>query len=198
MSRGTRFTREDLLRIGRGDLLQEAPSAPVLWERALEVKKTSLDQLVQELNGRPYVRRDLALGIDPGVSTGLALWSRRTGRLEDVWTLDFWGVYDWMRTQSDQELEVWIEDPAANRPTFDKEGVTEAERRKREKVSQDVGANKREGRLLIAGLLRLGFQVRAVRPRSPKMKDAVTFGRLYGWKKTNQHERDAARLVVGL
>lgn len=136
------------------------------------------------------------IGIDPGVSTGYAVWDREEKTLTNVTTLEFWGAFERAQLLKPGYVEIIIEDPTGNLPTFAKAGDGTA--RKREKISQNVGSNKREAQLLIEGLRRRGYTVRTVTPTKKKW-DVETFRRLTGYAgQTSQHSRDAARLVWGL
>lgn len=141
------------------------------------------------------------IGIDPGVKTGFAVWDSESRSYVRIDTLDFWGTYDGVIYEyypSDALPVIVIEDPSQNRPTFDK---GERGARRREKISQNVGANKREGQLLADRFESLGFEVRRVRPAkgTGSKMNAPAFSRLTGFTgRTSQHGRDAAMLVYEL
>lgn len=135
------------------------------------------------------------IGIDPGASTGLAVWCILTSQLEVVETTTFWQAYNTIRKSFDPgNTIIVIEDPSKNKPVF---GHNESDRKKRERIAQNVGANKREAQLLIDGFERLGYTVQAVQPHTAKW-DARTFKNLTRYKNIcSQHARDAAKLVYG-
>lgn len=137
-----------------------------------------------------------AIGIDPGQHTGVATWDLEAQGFADLRTADFWGAYEYVCGTFDPACAVVVvEDPALNRPVwhYDAEGA-----RRRERVARNVGMNQRDAALLMDGLRRRGYRVIAVRPQAAKW-DAVTFARMLRRRvRTNQHERDAARLVIGL
>lgn len=140
------------------------------------------------------------IGIDAGKQTGIAVWDATEKKFDQLQTVDFWQVVDLLITGVDRrycrtESVVWVEDPGLNRPVFDKPGADN--RRKTLHVAQAVGSVKRESELLIEGLNRYMYEVRAVRPSTGKWT-AKTFKKITGYPgRTSQHARDAAKLVFG-
>ena len=138
------------------------------------------------------------IGIDPGRKTGLAVWDAKLSTFELLDTLDFWQTVDLVTTAYPPLSTVLvIEDPGMNKPTF---GHGEAARRKREKISRNVGWNQCEAALLIEGFERLGYEVRRVRPQGKKGEkrkwNAAKFRAITGYtKRTSEHSRDAGMLV---
>ena len=129
------------------------------------------------------------IGIDPGVHTGVALYDRGSKKVEEAKTLDFWSALDFVCTFSKNEIAVVIEDPNLNRPTFLKHG-----QEGREKISQNVGSNKAEARLLIDGLRKMGYVVRTEKPMSSKWT-AEQVKRHTGYEaRCSEHARDAIKL----
>jgi len=134
------------------------------------------------------------VGIDPGVHVGFAL--AYAGKIIQLQTLTFWeAVAELEALAEGAQLHVYIEDPNANRPTFWKKGATTAAAI--QKVSQNVGANKRDAQLLIEKALLLGVKLTTVPPRSSKLA-SPGFQQLSGYTlKSSQHARDAAMLILG-
>jgi hypothetical protein len=142
---------------------------------------------------RPTYNR--IIGIDGGTKTGLADWNPHQKRFMRIATLDFWSAFFEVCETDASETLLVIEDPQANRPVFHRAGVTD---RRAMKVAQNVGAVKRESRLLAEGFERAGYRVVLVRPGGRKW-DAATFRALTRHVgRTSQHGRDAAKLVFGL
>ena len=150
------------------------------------------------------------IGIDPGRKTGFAVWDSSDKKLCVVKTFSFWQVADELEEISSTFLihapepcaldvlpTVVIEDPSKNKPTFFRKGMTQ---REMQKISQNVGANKEHGLLMIDRAESLGFEVIRVRPYSKtqtKLK-ADTFKKITGYQgRTSEHARDAAMLVFG-
>lgn len=158
-----------------------------------------------------YGEIDVLIGIDPGRKTGLAMYSRKAKLLAELKTLDFWGLYVFLRSLAAQgkarNILFVVEDPNDNKPLFGK-GITINPRlsppelmkrvRMREKMAQNVGSNKREASLILEALERLGLRYYARPPRQGGKMDAQGFKQLTGWQaRTNEHVRDAAMLVFG-
>lgn len=143
------------------------------------------------------------IGIDPGVNTGIAIWNSSRGRFDALKTLTFW--------QAIEELEQWanlaqefvpkkiiMEDPNMHSPTFKRKGVFGA---RENKISQNVGSNKRDAQLLLQKCTALGFIVVCIAPGANKYINltAEKFQSLTGCKlQSSKHSRDAAAYVWGL
>ena len=146
------------------------------------------------------------IGLDPGKSTGYAVWDSEKKEFLTIETLTFWKAvseveslnnYRMIETGGKEWVSVVIEDPAQNKPTFFRPGTTQ---RQMQKISQNVGANKEHGRLLIERFESLGLQVKRVRPsnKTQTKLTAATFKRITGYSgRTSGHGRDAAMLVFG-
>lgn len=132
------------------------------------------------------------VGIDPGANTGVALYDRASKTILEAKTLDFWRAFDFVCAFSKDEIAVIVEDPGLNRPTFREHGNAY-----RENISQKVGGNKAEARLMIEGLRRMGYLVRTVKPNTAKWTiDQVKRNTGYTGK-TSEHSRDAIKLCCG-
>lgn len=144
----------------------------------------------------PNIQPRYIIGIDAGVHTGFAV---RETRVLKKWlvirTGTFWNVYRDIAENYPPELTtIYIEKPSLNKLTFDH---NEKNRRKREKISRNVGANAREATLLIEEFQRLGYEVIEVRPTKKKV-DAKEFKGYTGiTQRTSEHARDAGMLIVG-
>lgn len=135
----------------------------------------------------------LVIGVDPGVRTGLATWSRDQRKLLAVETLGITQAMDIIRATRDSGAlhSVRFED-ARLRKWFGSSG--------REQL-QGAGSIKRDCAIweeFLRGLVGVPFL-----PVSPKAKgaklDAAAFARLTGWTgRTSEHGRDAAALVWGV
>jgi len=142
---------------------------------------------------------DLYIGIDPGRETGVALWWTGLKKCE-LKTMDFWSVIVELniRCIEGAGFYVRIEDPNKNRPTFGKlKGGALARK------SQDVGRNKEHAYLIIQYCERHNIPYTAIQPTQKKW-DHETFNNILKgingqtFTRTNQHQRDAARFVIGL
>jgi hypothetical protein len=135
----------------------------------------------------------LIVGIDPGVSTGFAVWNKAARQLVDVRTL---GIIDAMvrvRLMHDMgSLHSVVFEDARLRSWFGSKG---------REALQGAGSIKRESGIweeFLTGLTGIPFK-----PVSPLAKgaklDAVKFAKLTKWTgRTSEHSRDAAMLILGL
>ncbi len=137
------------------------------------------------------------IGIDPGVLTGFAVVQSEGQKVLfwELYTLAFWECFDklmFWHSNNKENLHVMIEDPNLNRPTFYRNGQSVAAINK---ISQNVGANKRDAQLWIEFMDFYGIKYTAVRPTKTKL-NACDFAKLYNiHKPCSQHARDAFRLV---
>lgn len=146
----------------------------------------------------PTKRADIVIGVDPGVETGYAVWSRSNKRFTELLTLNFWTAYDRITAFLPSEIEIFIENPDSKRSMYERTEVIR-EQRKRERVATNIGSNRREASLLIERLQMLGYTVQAVRPLTARKWTAEQFTRYTRHKgSTSQHVRDAGRLVFGM
>lgn len=136
------------------------------------------------------------IGIDPGVNTGYAVWDALERELVKVGCVDFLEMVKMLEAINPMEYTVIIEDPNLNAPTFFHK---ETDRRKREKISQNVGANKRDAQLLIQLCQRRGLEFQPRRPSQGKWSSAVCRSIIrQKISPDNSHTRDAVRLVWGI
>ena len=160
------------------------------------------------------------IGIDPGRSTGICVYDpKRNGsdRIVFLETKDFWGTIDFLdnikkillpddmfATDADREIdfEVIIEDPQLNSPLFvqKSKGLNAAVL---SNMSQKIGRNKEQAFLLMEYMTRKKIQFRQRKPMNRKHGggkwDQKTFVFYTGYNQpTNEHARDAVKLVWGL
>jgi hypothetical protein len=155
------------------------------------------------------------IGIDPGKSTGLAMFERKKGSLSwheseqgMTWHLQTFSFWQAVKHLADIQLEtpdqlpkVFIEDPNLVKPTFHRKLGGESMRSyqaRMNKISQNVGMNKRDAQLLIDWLSLRGWDYYPVPPRKAAKVAAEQFKKLTGYsKRSSQHARDAAMLILG-
>jgi hypothetical protein len=146
------------------------------------------------------------IGIDAGVNTGFAVWDANASRFDKIITTTFWGAINELQSEhmalagkridvnTTPGIAVYIENPNGNRPTFARHGAY------REKISQNVGMNKRDAQLLIQYCMDNGmlfFPVTPGKHSMTKMKPDA-FAKYTGYNgRTSSHGRDAAMLVFG-
>lgn len=142
----------------------------------------------------------VAIGIDPGVNTGFVVWDCEGQKFIELLTLDFWTAFDrmilWKRRceEAGRRLALVIENPNLNKPVFPRGNKLPVKL----SIAQRVGMNKKEADLLIKAAERMGIYVRTIKPTKQKW-NADTFRRVTGYEgRTNEHKRDAGRLVFGM
>lgn len=146
--------------------------------------------------------RRLTLGLDPGQTTGRALACASSGRLLSV---ESGGPLATVRALDALAMEldangrriagVWIED-ARDLPLYARN--RNANRGERDRIARSVGGVDALTALYAALCESHGWTVHLAAPQRRKKWDADEFKRLTGWApRTNEHGRDAARLVFG-
>jgi hypothetical protein len=154
-------------------------------------------------NGQEHIEAsrnaEFIVGIDPGKYTGMAIWDREQEKFIVLETITFWeviGVFrEWGNRGMLKALYVRIEDPNLNKPIFWDGKKSLKGRATEDRVTQSVGMNKRDAQLLMEFMDREGIAYEAVQPTTKKLT-AEEFMRLTGYKgKTNEHNRDAGKMV---
>lgn len=152
------------------------------------------------------------IGIDPGVTTGFAAWDGKLRKFIVIKSFSFWDCIlevqyykdnfifgcgrDSIEISGKQVKQIVIEDPNFNRPTFVR--ANSVNDHTFNKISQNVGSNKRDAQLLIEYCTLKQLPVTPIRPtmRKQTAKEFKTLTKYDGT--TNQHGRDAAMLVFGM
>lgn len=135
------------------------------------------------------------IGIDPGANTGFAIWDATNKKIVFIKTYTFWDCIEHLillKSKPGFEFVVFIEKPSGNKPTFSHHS------RNREKISQNIGENKRDEKLIVEFCNRNQIPVFPIRPGKYSMtgmkQDA--FNEYTGYSgSTSGHARDAAMLV---
>lgn len=135
--------------------------------------------------------KNILIGIDPGTTTGVAIWNRRDKIFDYIGSGTIIDVFDIVEsaqiaTQWKGCCELWFED-ARQRTWYGTCG--------REKL-QGVGSIKRDCNIWEEYCINRNIPFRMVAPRHIRTKTtAETFYRLTGWKRmTNKHARDAGMI----
>lgn len=143
----------------------------------------------------PYIY----IGIDAGVSTGLAILDKRTGTLT-LDTLHFWDVTDRLTdliTEHGKDtIRIYIEDVTKNKPVFSRN----VNNRAFTKIAQNVGSVKRDTQLIINYCQRAGVECICIRPTNKSFTklSKEEFRKITGYTgKSSQHARDAAMILWG-
>lgn len=136
------------------------------------------------------VKAKFIIGIDPGVNTGMAKFSRITNSLYDVKSCS---IHEAIAEMSDMicrdQYFIRVED-ARLRKWYGKSTKGK---------DRGAGSIKRDCKIWEDFLTDYGFNFEMVDPKHQTTKlSAEQFSKLTGWKgKTNEHGRDAALLVFG-
>ena len=140
------------------------------------------------------------IGIDPGESTGMAIWDSKAHHLVRVETLQLWEAMEAVLAlqaeckEVNRPLRVIFED-ARQRKWFQKESSNSEYRGK----LMGAGAAKRDAKIWEEFLTAKGILFEAVKPAPGRTKwNAEYWSLVTGWKgRTSEHARDAALLVFG-
>lgn len=129
----------------------------------------------------------IILGIDPGVTTGLAAWDAQAKRLTVVTS---GSILDMMQEAAQLVPALIVMEDARLRTWFGNAG--------REKL-QGAGSIKRDCSIWTEWAERKGVPLKSIKPQAGATKWTTEhFQRLTGWSgRTNEHARDAALLVYG-
>ena len=137
----------------------------------------------------------LMIGIDPGVTTGVAAWDGQA--LQYVTSMSICEAMMHMQTLhlSNELHSVTFEDARLRGGNKLKSGVDYS----RAARLQGAGSIKRDCQIWAEWLGMLRCPYKAISPQAKGAKvDAAAFARLTGWtERTNNHGRDAAMLVFG-
>ena len=130
------------------------------------------------------------IAIDPGVTTGMALYNTETDEIEKLWSSTFWKAVDFCILH---EADVIVVEVPSTKNAFNaQKGFSP---RAMLKIAVNVGEVIREASLLAEGLGMAGKTVIQVAPRG-KLSHEL-FVEKTGWAggRTNQHCRDAGILA---
>ena len=137
------------------------------------------------------------LGVDPGTTTGLAGISATTGRVLFVASaapLD--AVHHVERWAASGRLAAAFVEDARRLPVYHRN--RHANRGERDRIARGVGGVDLLTSMYLALLESLGVPAEGVEPSGQKKWDAKTCARVTGYEgRTNEHGRDALRLVYG-
>lgn len=145
---------------------------------------------------------NILIGIDPGVSTGYAIWNRQKNKFVKLLTIDFWKCLELIELElstNEGNFEVFIEDPNLN-PAMHWNKHKKTSLNVATKIAQNVGANKREASLLIEEIGSMGIPCHPIKPtgNSQTKINKDTFRKYTSWQgESSEHSRDAAMLVFG-
>jgi hypothetical protein len=139
-------------------------------------------------------------GIDPGATTGIALFDVEKGCIDNVFTSDFWGTYKTFAARAlakagVKDCLVIIEAPVKNAMYAKQQAVADQGSAKRaNRMMSNAASNAREAELLADGIEALGYTVKRVRPSRTKLNAEECRAESGFEGSTNQHTRDAIML----
>ncbi|HEY4756030.1 MAG TPA: hypothetical protein VIH28_08255 [Ignavibacteriaceae bacterium] len=131
---------------------------------------------------------DYIIGIDPGTTTGIAIWNPKSKEFEQIFSGKILEVMTKLEPHCVfGKTKFMIENPNL-RKWFGKSG---------REVLQGVGSVKRDYQIWIEWFEINNSEYQDIHPKNIKTKlDAKQFEKITGWKKqTNSHMRDAGMLV---
>jgi len=147
----------------------------------------------------------LVVGIDPGAETGVAVWSVEAQALLHVGSGHFFDVLALLASRvslggvaagSSWAVGLVVVEDARRLPIYARRDGLQG--RRRDRVCRDVGRVDRDVELWEVWLRSRGLPIRLAEPLRGGKWDAATLEEVAGWTApTNQHGRDAARLVFG-
>lgn len=153
---------------------------------------------------RPIV--PLVLGIDPGEITGVALWSPRKQEFLHIGSGGFFSVLSYIETTCEAvgrehgtgALPVGLVVVEDNRRIGIYSRNAHFTGAKRDSLCRDIGRIDRDVELWEDWLKAKGYEVLMVEPLKGKKWDADYLAQVARWTApTNEHARDAARLIIG-
>ena len=144
------------------------------------------------------MKYDFKIGVDPGEKNGWAIFDKENNKLKEMGTMNFWELIEAIDAINfNNSILIVIEDSSQNSPTFSKH-YRKKSLLVRDKISQNVGENKRTAKLLIEYCQRNNIPYRAVKPTKNSLTKVSKewFNKQTGWTgRSSEHARDAALLV---
>ena len=141
-------------------------------------------------------KKRFAIGIDAGLTTGFCVYDRTTRKIIALFSSSFWEAYGLiLRDYAPDGTLIVVEKP---RKFFVYDRAKDKDPKARERRAFNAGENNREATLLIEGFGKAGFEVRTQTPEGEKWNAAYFQTITRCDLRTNEHQRDAARLVFGL
>lgn len=144
----------------------------------------------------------IAIGVDPGVTTGLAVWDAEQFKFRDVTSMSILKALQYVRDLqgacrfNNVELFVIVEDARKRKGGFKK--ADEDTEKYGPGVREAVGSVKRDCSIWEEFLREQQIPFELKYPRRTK-RSPDEFARLSGWSdRTNKHQRDAGMIVLQL
>jgi hypothetical protein len=153
-------------------------------------KTVTRQEILHHLN--PLRGKQLIVGVDAGKNTGVAVWDDTVGEWT-LMTVGFWDAHDCILSLSPVTAAIVIEVPSGHVIHKRKEGATKGFGRDR--MAANVGSARREATLLAERFLAKGYTVIQEKPTATKWTRAELARHTGIERPTNEHVRDAVRLV---
>ena len=158
------------------------------------------------------VKPDRLIAIDPGDSTAYAVIEKVGNTIKGFGikgTTDFWGCYELIKEFPVESTLLIIENGGLVKHSFHRadlkareqmiktQGYSDENRERlaQDRMSRNVGKANAEADLLIKGFERLGFHLLQVKPAKQKWSAEDLAAHTGYDERTNQHVRDAMRMV---
>ena len=133
------------------------------------------------------------IGIDPGKTTGFAVYDRKRQGLVRLDATDFWGLFDIIRQYPEFAVAYVVVEVPETKHIWNR---LPKEIKAIQRQAVHVGGVIREAELMAEGIRQLGYEVKTKHPLGKRT--AAEFKAFTGWPgKTNEHMRDAAMLCWG-
>ena len=145
----------------------------------------------------------LVAGIDPGERTGVAVYDGRRRELVLCDSMAFWEAVllfenELLPRGDGGHVGLVVVEDARRLPIYDRHRRRRLSREERDRLCRSVGRIDRDTDLWAQWLHERGYTVRLQAPVRAGKWDGQTLQRVTGYRgATNQHGRDAARLVWG-
>lgn len=138
------------------------------------------------------------IGVDPDrEKSGVALYRASTGKIEELQTLSFFDLFDYLKAKRESESDLVVVVEAGHKIQGNWHIRASDSARKAAKVGSYVGGNHQVGQKIIEMCEYLNIPYQEKIPSRRKV-DAETFRKITGWTgRTNQECRDAGLLVFG-
>lgn len=138
-------------------------------------------------------RPEFVVAIDPGKTTGVAIYSFTTKKIVTVHTVDFWIAYEQTMEIPPSMQFIIVESSKTKKKIW--QGDAGTKRNAMGEIGRRIGENNAQSELLAEGFRRKGYYVMTVAPKRTKLKqEAVQLATGFEGR-TNEHNRDAIMIA---
>ena len=136
------------------------------------------------------------VGIDPGRNTGVALSENK--KITKYFTTDFWSLIRYVEEFCSPSTHTFvIEDPSLNKSMYARHGIHNKKSEVVARIGRNVGSNHEQAYLLIEYLNYNAYTVITCKPTTAKWSAEQLKAYTGINTRTNEHVRDAIKLVFG-